>query len=197
MASGRRMAPIISEQPFCLARTKLRASVTGCATTTRSSCPSTRTELDVPNISSDSGNFRRTVIQSFCQVHLSLSTAVVHSFVLIIPDRRTQIAGYSLLLAFLTGCGKLCILCQGCSRSSDSYIECYSMLAYMIVTDSADAMCSRSPNTCLQSLHFLSRGNHKNGGPFRRNASYRLMLHCSGRDSTQTIMPFLHQRSIL
>lgn len=127
MGLGKRMAPIISEQPFCLARTKLRASVTGCATTTRSSCPSTRTEPDVPAIPSDSGYLRETVIQSFCQVHLSLRTAVVHSFLLIVPDRQTQIAEYSLLLAFSDcWCGKLCISCQGCLRSSDSYVECYS-----------------------------------------------------------------------
>ena len=113
MDSDKRMAPIISEPPFCLARTKLRACVTGCATTTRNSCPSTRTELDVPAISSDGDNFRQTVIHSFCQVHLSLSTggstAVVHLFVLIVPDRQTQIAGPSLLLAFLTAFVANCV----------------------------------------------------------------------------------------
>lgn len=47
-------------------------------------------------LSSDSGYNRQTV-----EVHSLLSTAVVHSFVFIIPDRQTQKAGYSLLLAFL------------------------------------------------------------------------------------------------
>lgn len=76
---------------------------------------------------------------------------------------------------------------------SDSCIECCSTLAYMIITSLADIICIKSPyyNTCFDSLQFLSKWHHKNGGSFKRHSRHWLTLHCNGRDLAQTIMPFL------